>query len=254
MRLSVVFTAISVMAAAPVCAQSTPTLAGRTTLPAHVMCVDMLVSALPTPVLLIKGAHHSQQRLVMNRGDLAVIGRTPDDGLAIGQRYLIRRLPVSAQLGDHREGGYLSIRTPGWVTITALDDLNAMARVDHACDAIEAGDFLEPYAEVTLPAADAAVPAPDFSERVALLPGAEGRQMLGDGDTFSIARGTEHGVAVGARYAIYRDRKDGKPLVHIGEAIVTDPSPTAAKVMLMTTTDAVDVSRDVAVPRRQSGS
>lgn len=251
MRVSVVFTAISVMAAAPVWAQSSPDLAGRTTLPAHVMCADMLVTALPIPALQIKGAHHSESRLVMNRGDVAVIARTADDGLAVGQRYLIRRLPVGAQLDNHREGGYLSIRTPGWLTITALDDANAMARVDHACDAIEAGDYLEPYAEVTLPVAGAAVPAPDFSERIVLLPGVEGRQMFGDGDTFSIARGADHGVAVGARYAIYRDRKDGKPLVHIGEAIVTDSAPAAAKVMLMTTTDAVDISRDVAVPRRQ---
>ena len=56
-------------------------------------------------------------------------------------------------------------------------------------------------------------------------------------------------MTVGARFAIYRDRKDGRPLVHIGEAIVTDPSATSAKLLLLKTTDVVEVT-DLAVPRR----
>ena len=71
-----------------------------------------------------------------------------------------------------------------------------MARVDHACDDIEADDFLEPFNELVLPVADAAQPPPDFSERVPILPGLAGRELMGDGDSFSIARGTDHVDAV----------------------------------------------------------
>jgi len=250
MRVCIVLTAISLLAAAPVGAQSKSTLASRTTLPAHVMCADLQVPALPEARLRVRGPHHSEQRLGLTRGDTAVIARTADDGLAVGQRFLVRRLPTGVQAELSRDGGYLPVRTPGWVTITALDEVNAMARVDHACDAIEPGDYLEPYVEISLPEAAAAVPAPDFSERVQVLSGLDGRSVFADGDTFSIARGTEHGVALGSRFAIYRDRKDGRPLVHIGEAIVTDPLATSSKLLLMTTTDAVDTD-DIAVPRRE---
>ena len=41
--------------------------------------------------------------------------------------------------------------------------------------------------------------------------------MFGDGDVFSIDRGTAHGVAAGARYAIYRDFHNNLPLVYMGE-------------------------------------
>ena len=109
--------------------------------------------------------------------------------------------------------------------------------------------FTPAFADLTLPTAEATTAAPDFSERVPILPGLEGRLMFANGDTFSIARGAEHGVTAGAHYAIYRDRKDGKPLVHIGEAIVTEPSATASKLLLMTITDAVSTT-DMAVPRR----
>ena len=249
MRVSVVFTAISLIVAAPVWAQSKPVLSPRTTLSAHVMCVDMLVPALPVPTLRIKGAHSHAVRLALTRGDLAVISRTLDDGLAVGQRYLVRRLPTGAQAVLPKAGGYVPIRTTGWLTVTALDEVNAMAHVDHACDAIAEDDYLEPYVELVLPAPNVTLAAPDFSERVPILPGLEGRQLFGDGDTFSIARGTAHGVIAGARFSIYRDRKDGKPLVQIGEAIVTDPSMTSAKLLLMTTTDVVYLT-DIAVPRR----
>lgn len=249
MRVTVVCSVIALMAAAPVGAQTNPAFVSRTTLPAHVMCADVHVPALPAALLRIKGAHHGEIRLALSRGDMAVVSRAADDGLAVGQRFLVRRLPTGSQAILPKHGGYVPLRTAGWVTITALDDANAMARLDHACDAIEPDDFLEPYVEVVLPAIAPAAAAPDFTERVPILPGLDGRQMFGDGDTFSIARGSEQGVAAGARFAIYRDRKDGKPLVHIGEAIVTDPSATSAKLLLLTTTDAVD-TKDVAVPRR----
>lgn len=248
MRVSVVFAAVSLMAAAPVWAQS-KAIAPRTTLPAHVMCADVLVPALPTSTLRIKGGHHPALRLTFARGDVVVVGRTPDDGLTVGQRYMVRRLPVGSQAYLPREGGYIPIRTPGWVTIMAMDEVNAMARIDYACDSVEADDFLEPFADLALPIVATTVAEPDFTERVEILAGLDGRQMFADGDTFSIARGSAHGVTAGARYAIYRDRKDGKPLVHIGEAIVTDPTATASKLLLMTTTDAVSTT-DIAVPRR----
>lgn len=250
MRVRVVFSAaIAVMTAAPAWAQSKPILAPRTTLPAHVMCADMLVPALPAPVLRIAGAHHGEVRLALNRGDVAVVSRRPDDGLAVGQRYLVRRLPWGQQAILPKEGGYVPIRTVGWITITALDEYNALANVDHSCDALEPDDYLAPYVEPVLPSPDAILLAPDFTERVQILPGLEGRQIFAGGDTLSIARGTDDGVAVGARYAIYRDRKDGKPLVHIAEAIVTDPSAAAAKLIVTTTRDVVQVT-DIAVPRR----
>lgn len=250
MRFSAVCTAFALLAAAAsASAQSTVALTPRTTLPAHVMCTDWLVPALPMPVVRIAGAHHFDQRQALSRGDLVVLSRAPGDGLVVGERYLVRRLPVGSNTFLPKSGGYVPIRTPGWVTIAALDEINAVAHVDHACDAIEPGDYLEPYVEPVLPTPDAKVAAPDFSERVQILPGLEGRTIFANGDIFSIARGTEHGVARGARFAIYRDRHDGGPLVHIAEAIVTDLSATSSKLLLLRTTDAVATS-DIAVPRR----
>jgi hypothetical protein len=69
-----------------------------------------------------------------------------------GQRFYARRLlpprngaPLSAtDLG--------AVQTAGWLTVVAADEHSALARVDYACDAIRAGDYLEPFIEVELPA------------------------------------------------------------------------------------------------------
>jgi len=249
MRVRVLVTALTVMAVGPVWAQTRPALASRTVLPAHVMCADQLVPAIPVPTVRISGPHYVVPRLALSRGDDAVVPRQPEDGMAIGKRYLIRRLPSGWKAELPRDGGYVPIRTMGWVTLTALDDVNAIAHVDFACDAIEPDDYLAPYVEAVLPTPDTTLLAPDFTERVQILSGGAGRAMFADGDSFSIARGTDAGVTIGARFAIYRDRKDGQPLVHIGEAIVTDPSATSAKMLLLKTTDVVEVT-DIAVPRR----
>ncbi len=249
MRVRMLFAILSLMVAVPVWAQSSLAMAPRTIRSEHVMCADLLVPAIPAPLTRISGAHYVHPHLFLRGGDEAVVPRQPEDGLTVGQRYLVRRLPAGPRAELPKEGGYVSIRTLGWVTVTALDDVNAIARVDYACDAIEAEDYLTPYVEPALPRPDATLLAPDFTERVQILRGLEGREMFADGDSFSIARGTDHGVTTGARFAIYRDRKDGRPLVYIGEAIVTDPSATSAKVILLTTTDVVDIT-DIAVPRR----
>ena len=82
-----------------------------------------------------------------------------------------------------------------------------------------------------------------------MLFGADHRENLGDGDVFSLDRGTAQGVTVGARFAIYRDPKDGMPLVHVGDAVVIDPSATTSKAVLVMVKDAV-LAGDVAVRRR----
>jgi hypothetical protein len=248
MRVSFVGTALVLAVAAPVWAQTPPVLGPKTIMPAHVMCTDLHLPVLPVPRIVIKGPHHSEIRSILGEGDVVVVGRTADDGLAVGQRYMVRRIPFMSP-AEPPEGGVLPLLTTGWVTVTAVDEVNALARIDHSCDSIEPTDFLEPYVEPALPGAGVTNALPDFAERLEILTGVDRRAMFGAGDSFSIARGIDHGVAVGARYAIYRDRKDGKPLVHVGEAVVADVSPTTSKLLLLTSSSDVSTT-DVAVPRR----
>jgi hypothetical protein len=249
MRIRVITGAAVWLAAAPVFAQSIDVTGPRTLTPPMVMCTDLPAAAKPVPRLVIKGPHTTDGRTAMS-GGLLIINRTPNDGLAIGQRYISQRLNGDPKMFPRPGEGYGDVRITGWITITAIDELNALAEINLACTAIESGDFLEPYAEIALPTAAAEPVKPDFSDRANILFGTDRRLMFGNGDVASIDRGTVNGVVAGHRYAIYRDFHNGLPLVHVGEAVVMSAGEQTSKVVVTTTRDSIGPG-DVAVPRRQ---
>lgn len=251
MRIRVI-TAALCAAAIPAFAQAPREVTGPWTLtPAMVLCTDLPVTARPIYKSVIKGVHHVDPRLASARGGSPlVISRTPDDGLAPGQRYITARVH-GGERNMPREGeGFGDLRITGVITIKATDDLNALADVDLACDSIEHGDFLEPYVDLVLPdAAASADVAPDFTDRGKVLFGADNRTLVGTGSVISLDRGTLHGVVPGARFAIYRDNTNGMPLVYLGEAVVLVTAELSSKVMITKALDGIETN-DVAVPRR----
>src|SRR5215204_6471404 len=126
MRIRVIATAVAALFAAPVYAQSSIDVTGpRTLTPQMVTCTDMPITAKPIPRLFIAGPHTTDNRTAMAAG-LVVINRTPDDGLAIGQRYTSQRLITDPKRFPRPGEGYGDLRTSGWVTIQAIDANNAL--------------------------------------------------------------------------------------------------------------------------------
>ncbi|MGH9383793.1 MAG: hypothetical protein ACRD2N_05860 [Vicinamibacterales bacterium] len=220
------------------------TLGRRTLLPAHVLCTDLPVTAVPSQKVLVRSGHNSDGRLSLSPGDVAVLSGGAPQGLSTGQRFLVRRLNAMNRDGD----GYGAVRTAGWLTVTAVDQQTALARIDFACDSIEPGDFLETFAEPALPEKSADMSEPRFSDRARVLFGADRRINLADGDIFSVDRGREQGVSPGDRLAIYRDPQNGSPLVHVADAVVLELSEKTSKAVLVMVRDAVH-SGDLAFPR-----
>jgi hypothetical protein len=253
MRVRVIAATVVALSAPPVYAQSTDVTGPRTLTNQMVMCTDLPVTSKAIPRITVAGPHVTDGRTAMTEG-LVVINRTPDDGLAVGQRYIAQRLrndttgyPGGSGFGASSRYG--DLRVSGWVTVRAIDEFNALAQIDAACDSIEIGDYLEPYVETPLPTSATARVYPDFSDRANILFGVDNRVLFGDGDVFSIDRGTAHGVAAGNRYAIYRDFHNNLPLVYMGDAVVMSTTEQTSKVVVTNVVDGIQVG-DVAVPRR----
>ena len=250
MRIRVITFAAVAMAAVPVYAQSPDVTGPKTLTVPMVMCTDLPVTTKPIPRLTIAGPHATDGRTAMSSG-LVVIGRTPDDGLAVGQKYIAQRLRKDARSFPRPGEGYGDLRVSGWLTIYAVDEFNALASIDLVCDSVEVGDFLEPYAETPLP--DRASPPvyPDFDDRANVLFGSDNRTLFGDGDVFSIDRGSLHGVAPGQRFAIYRDFRKGRtpPLVYLGDVVAMTVDEQTTKVVVVRAVDGI-MPGDVVVPRR----
>ncbi len=231
-------------------------LGPRTLVPMHVLCADLPVPAPPAITLTIEGAQHADKRQVLGIGDVAVVRAGTGQGITVGQRFAARRLQKAQDTltiyrgpYDSVHTAYESVRTAGVITVFAVNDGFALARVESACDTVNVGDYLEPLEMPTLPTA-AGGGTPNFDDRALVLTGVDRRRAFGDGDVLTINRGSSHGVAPGARFAIFRDPAQGfrLPLVQVGEAVVLEVRESISKAVLVQVTDRVE-SGDVAVPR-----
>jgi hypothetical protein len=252
MRIRVIATAVAALAAAPVYAQSVDVTGPLTLTPAMVTCTDVPITSKPVPRLIVAGPN-----------------RTADDGLAIGQRYISQRLITDPKRFPRPGEGYGDLRVTGWVTIRAIDSNNALASVDAVCDSVETGDFLEPAVDLALPTTAFPPLYPDFNDRGNIIFGADNRVLFGDGDVFSIDRGTAQGVQTGHRFAIYRDFQPPSghktsmpatlsygsvpahvvPLVYVADVVVMTVLEQTSKVIVTKAVDGIQLG-DIVVPRR----
>jgi hypothetical protein len=119
-----------------------------------------------------------------------------------------------------------------------VDDEMSLATVTHACDSIQVGDFLDPFALPDVPQPLAARPKPERDNYGRVLMGADRRRTFGRGDFVIVDRGSDHGVTPGMHFVFYRDkRQDQNFLYDLGEAV-------AVQVLPGTSTLHVTVSRD----------
>lgn len=204
---------------------------------------------IPSDPLRIVGSQDSVSRTAFDEKDVLVVGGGAKNGLQIGQRYFIRR-PIVFGAYRSRPSGALTL---GWLRIVAVNESNAIAAVEHFCDSIARGDYLEPFVAPTVPAdadGQSAKGELDFTTLGRVLTGTDNRAAAGSGELMMIDQGTDQGMEAGARFAIYRDtRAPGVPLASIGEGVVLSAGKTMSLTRITRSRDAV-VSGDYVVPRK----
>jgi hypothetical protein len=250
MRFRFLLTAALVAAAAgPGAAQGEPPLSP---LEVAVACAPPPTLETPSGKLLrVIGAQDVVARTEFGSGDLLTIDGGTASGVQIGQRYFVRRANRFGTYGTAppRQGA----RTGGWVRIVAANESTSIASFDHVCGPVGSNDYLEPFvAPVVPPGADRdETPGePDFNAMGQILIGNEDRNTMAVGDFALVDRGTEHGMAPGARLALYRSvGVSGMPLTAVGEAIVISVSPKIALARITQARDAIRAG-DFVAPRK----
>ena len=214
-------------------------------------CSPALTFTAPVPSLLVTGGQDASTRYLYRPGDLITINGGSDNGIEVGQEYFVRRVQAPRGSSISRETP-ATIRTTGWIRIYAIDPTMSLATITHACDTIEIGDYLEPFAVPQPPAPDANPPKPQRENYGHILIGSDRRTMFAKNDFFTVDRGSDHGVTVGARFIIYRDKRHTETaklpvttelpaavttpefLFEIGEAVAVSVEPEVSTLQAMT--------------------
>lgn len=209
--------------------------------PKRLSCADLPVYSSPAPVHRLTAAHEGDARLrrAFAVPDTLTLPGGTTAGLQTGQQYFVRRL----LLGPNHEKPSVAlpgiVHTAGWVTVIGSDSFSALARIDHACDSFQSGDYLEPFTPSAMPTAVAAPGTTQFTDMGQLLFGNDGRRSFANGDLIVINRGSTHGLTAGARLSVFRDTKRGGPLVPVGHAIVLTVAGDTATIIADRVRDAL---------------
>jgi hypothetical protein len=183
-------------------------------------------------------------------GETLVIRAGTAQGMKIGQEYYVRR--VIADRFVHPAGDDVktsSVHTAGWVRIIDATADSAIAEIIKACDAIEEGDYLEPFVKPEVPA-ETKDGEPDFANPGHVMLGDDRRQMAAQGDLMVLDRGSDHGLHAGQRLTIFRTTGGGTgPVARIAEATALFVHPATSVIRIDKTSDAVTVGDLVAIHR-----
>lgn len=207
--------------------------------PAYVACTDQPVVGNPSTPLRVLSGQAADPHQAFAAGEVVVLSGRTGQKLEPGQRFMVRRVQPGRQMLPAMRDAPSAVRTAGWLTVVASDEHFALARIDFACDAILAGDYLDTFVEPTAALASAASGPPRFEQLATVVFGVDRRENFGAGDIFSIDQGTADGVQAGTRVTIFRDRRIGTPLVEVGEGHVVDVAPRSARVVVTRARDAI---------------
>jgi hypothetical protein len=252
----------SAVHAAPAAAVEAPALSGgpqeppQTVRPpvardyaSELACGATAAATAPTSAIRIAAGREHGKALFAPGDPIVVLGGTAQ-GVRTGQEYFVRRA-IRDQFTQARSDGVqtLSIHTAGWIKIVETSTDAAIATITRACDALEEGDYLEPFMLPPVPSAKAAG-EPDYAHPGHVILGDDRRQMGAPGDMMVLDRGSDHGLRVGQRLTIFRPTAGGTgPVARIGEAIALVVSPETAVIRIEKTTDPIYVGDLVAIHR-----
>lgn len=240
-RMRVLATAaLLTVATLPAVAQRGPA-PGRVGLPEEVLAMACSPSPLfdmPDQSLRVTGGQDSFARRSFAPGDLVTINAGTDNGIEVGQEYYVRRIQVHADQRPTRLTP-ASRRTAGWLKVYAVDKEMSLATIVHACDTIDVDDYLEPFVMPVVPKTSTEKIKPQRDNYGKILFGTDMRRSFGKGDFFVVDRGSDHGVAPGDRFVIYRDKHRAENFLYdLGEAVAVEVKPETSTLQVLISRDA----------------
>jgi hypothetical protein len=210
-------------------------------------CAPSITYEQPTAPMRVRGGQDVMKRTSHSLGDLVTINAGSENGVEIGQEFYVRRVQVpGGSTVSQRNPGV--VKTAGWIKVWAVDPTMSLATVTHACDSINIGDHLEPFALPTPPAVSTESLKPEKDNYGKVMLGADRRRIFAKGDFFVLDRGSNQGVARGARFVIFRDKLQFQNfLFDLGEAVAVDVRDDSATLQVTLSRDAMMVGDYVAM-------
>jgi len=239
---------VALLTVSPAFAQSGAAPTTPSQAEADLACSPRLAAAdYSNPIRILGALEHSTRHLV-GTNERVVVDAGSDRNLTAGGQYLIRRWRQPGA-GDGRSA---SVDTAGWVVIESVQGQTATARVIWACDGVEEGDFLEPYAAHTVVSSRGGG-TPDFERPGVVRAGRDSRVLSGAGERILAEFGASGDAAAGQRVTFFRypraNRERNGPTLTVGEGYVLEVNGASAVVQVDQAVTAIEATDLIAVQK-----
>ena len=215
-----------------------------TRVPADVLplvCAPSVTYEVPAVPLHISGGQALDARMTWAPGDLLTINAGRNNGIQVGQEFFARRLQKDRDQFVSRETPG-TIRTAGWIRVYAVDDEMSLATIQYACDPVEVGDYLEPFALPTAVPRGPKVGKPEKGNYARVMSGNDQRKTFGTGEFIVIDRGRDYGIVPGSQFVVYHDKQQpGNFLFEVADAVAVDVRESSSTLHLTYSRSAVSV-------------
>jgi hypothetical protein len=195
------------------------------------------------PELQIISAERGDERILLSDADLLYINRGKNDGLEIGQMFLIIELGQSVS-----NYGTLALKR-GRARIVILEDTRGGVKIEKTCGQIMVGDYLVPFEEKEgLLGKDLGYEAPleegtGTSGKIIYLQNE--LNEIGTGHWALIDLGSENGIQVGQQMTIFRRVQKDAPRQAIANLVVIDTQPNTSTVKILSCKEVVRLGAEV---------
>jgi len=195
------------------------------------------------PDLKVIGSEREYERDLMSDGDIIYINKGRQDGLELGQLFLI------FEVGPNVESyGPLAIKR-GRARIVALEEERSSAKIEKSCGGVMKGNYLVPFEEKEgFIGKDLGYDIPPHE-----VEGVKGQVIYLQTDFAQIGRnhwaivdiGEESGIHMGQQLVLYREIQKGAPLQIFGSLIVIDAQKKTSTIKVLSCKDAVRIGDEV---------
>jgi hypothetical protein len=206
------------------------------------LCAPAITYEVPAVPLRITGGQALDARVAWAPGDLVTINAGRNNGIQVGQEFFVRRLQKERdQIVSRETPG--TVRTTGWIRVYAVDDEMSLVTIQYACDSVEPGDYLEPFAMPTAIPRAPKTGKPEKGNYARVLSGSDRRQSFSAGEFIVIDRGKDYGIVPGSQFVVYHDKKEpGNFLYEVADAVAVDVRDSSATLHLTFSRTAVIVN------------
>lgn len=220
--------------------------------PDTVRCAPYIVSAPEDETLQILGSEHGNSRISFADREIIYLDRGSLGGVKAGDVFTLHhrlydvRHPMTRQKLGHK------VEVTGWARVILALDQSSTAVVEHACDEIHPGDYLQPFAAATVPRAASFEPSQRLTPPTGKTQGyivdmAANSSIAGAGQLVLIDLGSQSGIAPGAILTIFRVVYPTVPTARrvLGDVAVLSVRDGTATATVLASHDAIMVGDQV---------